>query len=106
MSRLQIPTNQRISPYLVECCLRASATISYENAAKDLEKYTGMRVSARTQQRLVHRQDFPEEEVKESIEEISLDGLLDSYPSERLQCLCCPLPIQVSNPPINRGLEI
>ncbi len=72
--RLQIPTNQRISPYLVECCLRASATISYENAAKDLEKYTGMRVSARTQQRLVHRQYFPEEEVKESIEEISLDG--------------------------------
>jgi pimeloyl-ACP methyl ester carboxylesterase len=59
------------------------------------ESFTTLIFRRLTQQRLVHRQDFPEEEVKESIEEISLDGLLDSYPSKRLQCLCCPLPIQM-----------
>jgi hypothetical protein len=35
--RLNLKTNQRISPYLEKCCLRASANISYENAAQDVE---------------------------------------------------------------------
>lgn len=52
---LNFQAYQRISPYLVECCLRASANVSYENAAREIECYTGTRVSAKTQQRLVHR---------------------------------------------------
>jgi hypothetical protein len=54
--------------------LRASANVSYENAAQDLERYTGMRVSAKTQQRLVHRHQFQEIACVEGVDEISLDG--------------------------------
>ena len=53
--KLQVESHQRISPYLTECCLRASANLSYDNAARDVERYTGMKVSPKTQQRLVHR---------------------------------------------------
>jgi len=38
---------------LEQCCVRASANVSYENAAKDVEAYTGIKVSAKTQQRIV-----------------------------------------------------
>jgi len=34
--RLNIPRNNQISPYLERCCLRASANVSYENAARDI----------------------------------------------------------------------
>jgi hypothetical protein len=71
---LDFPSHQRISPALEECCWRASATVSYKNAEKDLQEYTGIRVSKKTLQRIVHRHQFPEEEVRESIQEISLDG--------------------------------
>lgn len=67
-------SHSRISPYLTECCLRASANVSYENAAQDVERYTGMRVSAKTQQRLVHRHQFQEIACVEQVDEISLDG--------------------------------
>lgn len=30
---LDLKAYQRISPYLIECCLRASANVAYENAA-------------------------------------------------------------------------
>ncbi len=40
---------------------------------KPEEEYTGIRVSEKTLQRIVHRHQFPEEEVRESIQEISLD---------------------------------
>ena len=63
---------QRISPYLNECCLRASANVSYKNAAQDLERYTGMAVSGKTQQRLVHRYRFEEFECQSKVSEISV----------------------------------
>jgi len=47
--RLKIQPHQRISPYLTECCLRASANVSYENAAQDVVRYTGMTISGKTQ---------------------------------------------------------
>lgn len=72
--RLNVKTNQRISPYLEQCCVRASANVSYENAARDIEYYTGMKLSARTQQRIVHRYEFPEIEATENVKEISVDG--------------------------------
>ena len=71
---LNFQAYQRISPYLIECCLRASANVSYENAARDIECYTGTRVSAKTQQRLVHRYQFKDSECKSKVAEISVDG--------------------------------
>lgn len=57
-----------------ECCLRASANVSYDNAAKDVERYTGMKISTKTQQRLVHRYQFEEKACHQSVSEISVDG--------------------------------
>jgi hypothetical protein len=48
--------------------------VSYENAAKDVEHYTGMRVSAKTQQRLVHRHQFRAITCEQTVAEISVDG--------------------------------
>ena len=79
---------QRISPYLTECCLRASANVSYENAAQDIERYTGIKVSGKTQQRLVHRYQFKDFECQLKVSEISVDGgkvrFEDRKPKERL----------------------
>ncbi|GET44625.1 hypothetical protein MiSe_94560 [Microseira wollei NIES-4236] len=72
--KLKLDKNQKISPYLEQCCLRTSANVSYENAAKDIYKYTGMSISASTQQRIVQRYEFPEIEGEQEIEEISLNG--------------------------------
>jgi hypothetical protein len=72
--RLNVAKSIRISPYLEKCCLRASANVSYENAARDVLYYTGMKISAKTQQRLVHGHEFPEDELTENIQEISVDG--------------------------------
>ena len=72
--KLQVESHQRISPYLTECCLRASANVSYDNAARDVERYTGMKVSTKTQQRLVHRYQFEEQACHERVSEISVDG--------------------------------
>ncbi len=75
-ARLGVAAGTQISPYLEACCLRASATVSYARAAKDIEVYTGVRVSAKTQQRLVQRQpwDDLEPEKPEPIFELSIDG--------------------------------
>ena len=51
-----------------------SANESYERAAENIEVLTGMRVSHSTQQRLVHRQTFELPQVKETVEEMSVDG--------------------------------
>ena len=72
--RLEIKPHQRISPYLAECCLRASANASYENAAQDVVRYTGMAISGKTQQRLVHRYQFDDAECESKVGEISVDG--------------------------------
>lgn len=68
-----LPVGQ-LSPYLESCCVRASATVSYENAALDVEYYTGIHVPAKTQQRLVHRQEFMLPSVTAEVEELSVDG--------------------------------
>ena len=71
---LQLKSHSRISPYLEECCLRASANVSYKNAAQDVERYTGIKVSEKTQQRLVHRYEFTEFKCSETVAEASVDG--------------------------------
>ncbi len=48
--------------------------MSYDNAARDVERYTGMKVSPKTQQRLVHRHQFREINCTEEVSEISVDG--------------------------------
>jgi hypothetical protein len=51
-----------------------SANVSYEQAAKDVKYFTGVEVSASTQQRLVHRQTFEQMRVGQAVEELSVDG--------------------------------
>jgi hypothetical protein len=54
--------------------LRASVNVSYDNAAKDIQKYTGMSISASTQKRIVQRYEFPEIKSGPERSEISVDG--------------------------------
>jgi hypothetical protein len=54
-TRLGVLSHTRLSPYLEMCCLRVSANVSYKHTAEDVELFTGIRVPAKTQQRLVHR---------------------------------------------------
>jgi hypothetical protein len=49
--RLQLLPYRQFSPHLENCCLRLSATVSYEQAEQDVAYLTGMRVPAKTQQR-------------------------------------------------------
>jgi hypothetical protein len=64
----------QLSPHLENCCLRLSASVSYEQAEQDIAYLTGIRVPAKTQQRLVHRQTFPLPDVEQPMEELSVDG--------------------------------
>lgn len=59
---------------LERCCLRVSANVSYQRAAEDIELFTGMQVSAKTQQRLVQRQPFEAPVVSEPVKDASIDG--------------------------------
>jgi len=54
--------------------VRSSANVSYKNAAEDVEFFTGIRIPAKTQQRLVHRQEFPRPTVDKEVKELSVDG--------------------------------
>ena len=51
-----------------------SANVSYEQAAKDVAYLTGINVPAKTQQRLVHQQNFALPSVDAPLEEICVDG--------------------------------
>ncbi len=72
--QLEVPNSNQLSPYLEICCLRVSANVSYEDAASDIEYFTGVQVSRSSQQRLVHRQNFELPTLEETIEELSVDG--------------------------------
>lgn len=54
--------------------MRSSANVSYEKAAADVEFFTGIRVSVKTQQRLVHRQEFSLPCLTGEVKELSVDG--------------------------------
>ena len=72
--QLQVKPHTQISPYLETCCVRSSANVSYENAALDVEFFTGIRIPAKTQQRLVHRQEFSQPVLTKEVKEVSVDG--------------------------------
>jgi hypothetical protein len=71
---LDVKAYTRWSPDLEKCCLLVSANESYERTAADIEVLTGVRVSHSTQQRLVHRQTFDLPQVKQMVNEMSIDG--------------------------------
>lgn len=72
--RLSVPAYRQLSPHLENCCLRVSANVSYEQAANDVAYLTGIRVPAKTQQRLVQQQSFPQPKSDEALSELSVDG--------------------------------
>ncbi len=72
--KLEVSPHRQLSPHLENCCLRLSATVSYEQAERDVAYLTGIRVPAKTQHRLVHRQTFDLPDIEKPIEELSVDG--------------------------------
>ena len=72
--KLAVLPHRQLSPHLENCCLRLSANVSYEQAAEDVAYLTGMRIPAKTQQRLVHRQQFALPSPEQTIEELCVDG--------------------------------
>ena len=71
---LGVSSYSRLSPYLETCCLRLSASLSYEKTMEELEVQTGRRVSQKTQQRLVQRQKFEAANSDKPVTQMSLDG--------------------------------
>lgn len=71
--RLCVGPYRQMSPHLEHCCLRISANVSYAQAAEDVRYLTGIRVPAKTQQRLVQAHDFAQPELL-VLEEVSVDG--------------------------------
>lgn len=51
-----------------------SANVAYKSAAKDIEYITGITVPSKTQQRLVHYQEFERPVAIEDLDELSADG--------------------------------
>ena len=73
---LGVDKGKQISPALEEYCLRASANVSYTHAEEDVVVMTRIRVSRKTQQRLVQRHDFPSPiaESEQPVAEARVDG--------------------------------
>jgi hypothetical protein len=71
---LEIEPYRQISPHLEHCCLRLSAVVSYEKAEREVAYQTGIRVPAKTQERLVHRQTFATPTIEQPIAEVCVDG--------------------------------
>jgi hypothetical protein len=71
---LAVKPGSQLSPLLERCCLRVSANVSYAQTQDDVELLTGIRVSAKTQQRLVQRQPVEVPIAEHPVTEVSLDG--------------------------------
>lgn len=72
--KLAVLPYRQLSPHLENCCLRLSANVSYQQAEQDVAYLTGIRIPAKTQQRLVHRQKFALPSGEGVIEEVGVDG--------------------------------
>jgi hypothetical protein len=75
-AQLGVSKGTQLSPYLEMCCLRSSASVSYAQASEDVALLTGVRVSPKTQQRLVQRYPFEEPTIEgaDAASQVSLDG--------------------------------
>ena len=71
---LSLKARVKHSPYLEKCCLRMCAQASYAQAESDVAMLTGVRVSAKTQERMVKRSTLPEPTCEEPVNELTLDG--------------------------------
>ncbi|MEM9769434.1 MAG: ISKra4 family transposase [Cyanobacteria bacterium P01_D01_bin.71] len=71
---LSVPPRVKHSPYLENCCLRMCAKASYAQAEADVAMLTGVRVSAKTQERMVKRSALPEPNPEKPVHELTLDG--------------------------------
>ena len=74
LKRLQVRPRSQLSPFLESCCLSVSANVSYKHAETDVLMFTGIRVSMKTQQRLVQCHSFALPTSDELVECISVDG--------------------------------
>lgn len=72
--KLVVTPYRQLSPHLENCCLRLSANVSYEQAERDVAYLTGMRIAAKTQQRLVHQQRFEAPMAQQPLAELGVDG--------------------------------
>lgn len=72
--KLAVAPYRQLSPHLENCCLRLSANVSYQQAEQDVAYLTGIRIPAKTQQRLVHHQRFEVPTAQQPIAELSVDG--------------------------------
>ena len=72
-AKLAVQPYRQWSPHLANCCLRLSATVSSEQAEQDVASLTGMRVPAKTQQRLVQGQTFALPTLEQPLE-LCVDG--------------------------------
>lgn len=73
-AKLAVQPYRQWSPHLANCCLRLSATVSSEQAEPDVASLTGMRVPAKTQQRLVQGQTFALPTLEQPLEALCVDG--------------------------------
>jgi hypothetical protein len=71
--KLGYGSESRLSPHLENCCLRLSANVAYNSAAKDIEYITGITVPSKTQQRLVHYQEFDQPVAQTDFNLLSID---------------------------------
>ena len=72
--KLAVKPRVQFSPMLEKCCLRMSAKAAYRQAEGDIALLTGMRVSAKTQERMVERNPIDAPYVETPVSEVALDG--------------------------------
>lgn len=72
--RLGVKPRVQQSPLLELCCLLMGAKGSYANASGDVELLTGMKVSAKTVERIVARNPIDAVSTDEVVSEVALDG--------------------------------
>lgn len=71
---LSVKPRVKHSAYLEQCCLRMCGKASYQQAETDIAMLTGVRVSAKTQERIVKRATLPEAMSGQPVTEMALDG--------------------------------
>ena len=72
--KLGLEPRSHLSRVLEKCSLRLCANESYQNAERELEALTGMKMGHSTLHRLVNRQNLPQLSVLQAVKQVSLDG--------------------------------
>ncbi|MBO1348872.1 MAG: ISKra4 family transposase [Hormoscilla sp. GUM202] len=72
--KLGLKKGTQISPVISKCCWVLSANESYQQAEKDLELLTGIKVGHSSIHRLVQRSEFPEAQSSHPVTALSVSG--------------------------------